>query len=74
MEGSRGVYEAAAWLHVHSAKPSDWRAASQFDAAFYTAQGLELVVGAVNITLLGLSARDGLKLTRWRRKSVLRPQ
>lgn len=47
--------------------------AGEFDAAFYTVQALELVAGAVNVTLLGLSMRDGMALTQWRRKSFLRP-
>jgi len=33
-----------------------------FDAVFYGVQGLELLAGALNITLLGLSLRDGLAL------------
>lgn len=37
-----------------------------FDAAFYTVQGVELVAGLVNIVLLGLSLRDGLRMRRWR--------
>lgn len=37
--------------------------AGEFDSAFYTVQILELVAGAVNITLVGLSMRDGLKMT-----------
>jgi hypothetical protein len=41
-----------------------------FDAAFNAVQALELTAGAVNITLLGLNMRDGLKL----RKGRLRPQ
>ncbi|MDX8525394.1 FAD-dependent oxidoreductase [Mesorhizobium sp. MSK_1335] len=47
--------------------------AGDFDIAFYTVQALELIAGATNITLLGLNMRDGMKLTRWRRKSFLRP-
>ena len=47
--------------------------AGEFDATFYTVQALELLAGAVNLTLLGLSMRDGLALTQWRRKSFLRP-
>ncbi|MBN5182472.1 FAD-dependent oxidoreductase [Serratia marcescens] len=47
--------------------------ASEFDASFYTVQALELIAGAVNITLLGLSMRDGMAVTQWRRKSFLRP-
>ena len=47
--------------------------AGEFDASFYTVQALELIAGAVNITLLGLSMRDGMALTQWRRNSFLRP-
>lgn len=47
--------------------------AGEFDATFYTVQVVELIAGAVNIALLGLSMRDGLALTQWRRKSFLRP-
>jgi hypothetical protein len=36
--------------------------AAEFDASFYAVQVLELAVGAVNITLLGLNMRDGLKM------------
>jgi hypothetical protein len=36
--------------------------ANEFDAAFYAVQVLELVAGLVNITLLSLNLRDGLKL------------
>ncbi|ABD88508.1 hypothetical protein [Rhodopseudomonas palustris] len=39
-------------------------AAGQFDRTFIVIQALELLAGAVNITLLGLSIRDGLKLAR----------
>lgn len=37
--------------------------AAEFDAGFYAVQVLELAAGAVNITLLGLNMRDGLKMT-----------
>jgi hypothetical protein len=36
--------------------------AAEFDMAFYAVQAIELVAGAVNITLLGLNLRDGLRL------------
>jgi len=36
--------------------------ASEFDVAFYTVQVLELVAGPVNIALLGLNMRDGLRM------------
>lgn len=42
--------------------------AGAFDTAFYAVQGLELVAGAVNITLLGLNMRDGLRLVSGRRR------
>lgn len=45
----------------------------EFDAIFYVVQAVELIAGAANITLLGLQMRDGMKLTRWRRGSFLRP-
>ena len=47
--------------------------AGEFDVTFYTVQAIELVAGAANITLLALSMRDGMALTKWRRKSFLRP-
>lgn len=37
--------------------------AGAFDAAFYAVQGIELVAGAINLTLMGLNVRDGLRLT-----------
>ena len=36
--------------------------AGSFDAGFYIVQTAELVAGAMNITLLGLNMRDGLRL------------
>ncbi len=44
------------------------RLASQgeFGTLFYTIQTLELIAGAVNLTLMSLNLRDGLRLTgRW---------
>lgn len=37
-----------------------------FDTGFYAVQCVELIAGAVNITLLGLNMRDGLRLSRSR--------
>ncbi|MBK8439288.1 MAG: hypothetical protein IPL38_07140 [Rhodobacter sp.] len=37
--------------------------AGTFDAGFYAIQVLELGAGAVNIALLGLNMRDGLRMT-----------
>ena len=40
-----------------------WKAANgELDGSFYAIQGLELIAGAANITLLGLNMRDGLRL------------
>ena len=36
--------------------------AAEFDAAFHTVQTLELTAGAVNLVLLGLNVRDGLRM------------
>jgi len=47
--------------------------AGEFDTIFYVIQGVELIAGATNITLLGLGMRDGMKLTQWRRGNFLRP-
>jgi len=44
--------------------------AGEFDVWFYAVQGLELIAGAVNFTLLTLQLRDGLRLTR-RRRAVI---
>ncbi len=37
--------------------------AGAFDTGFYVVQGLELLAGAANLTLLGLNMRDGLRLS-----------
>jgi hypothetical protein len=36
---------------------------SDLDTYFYAVQGVELVAGAVNITLMSLNVRDGIQLT-----------
>lgn len=38
--------------------------AGRFDAWFQAIQGVELIAGALNIALLGLNMRDGLRLGR----------
>jgi len=40
-----------------------WATAGSFDTKFYVVQGLELLAGAVNLTLMSMNMRDGLKLT-----------
>jgi hypothetical protein len=49
-----------------------WKAQDgAFDATFYAVQVVELLAGAVNLTLLGLSMRDGMRLTgRLRREAA----
>lgn len=39
-----------------------WAAAGSFDMEFYIVQGLELTAGAINLILMGLNMRDGLKV------------
>jgi len=39
-----------------------WAAAGSFDTAFYVVQAIELVAGAANLALMGLNARDGLRI------------
>jgi len=46
--------------------------AGEFDTTFHAVQALELIAGAINIMLLGLQMRDGMKLTKWRRGSFLK--
>ena len=43
--------------------------AGTFDTAFYAIQSIELVFGAINITLLSLNMRDGLRLSGKLRRS-----
>lgn len=46
--------------------------AGQFDTSFYIVQVIELIAGAVNITLLGLNMRDGLRLSGKLRRAPAR--
>jgi len=39
-----------------------WAAAGSFDTTFYVVQAIELVAGATNLALMGLNARDGLRM------------
>lgn len=44
---------------------------ADLDISFYAVQALEIIAGAVNLTLLGLNMRDGLKMKgRLRRRSA----
>ncbi|MFN5096478.1 MAG: hypothetical protein ACK5BY_11015 [Limnohabitans sp.] len=42
---------------------SFWANNGRFDSGFYALQGLELLAGAINIFLLIMNMRDGLKLS-----------
>jgi len=42
---------------------ASWANAGRFDSAFYVLQGVELLAGAVNFSLLALNMRDGFKLS-----------
>ena len=50
-----------------------WAAAGSFDTKFYIVQGVELLSGAINLTLMGMSMRDGLRLTGRIRHSPAKP-
>ena len=41
---------------------AQWASADMFDTRFYIVQGLEMLAGATNITLLSLNMRDGLAI------------
>lgn len=50
---------------------NQWAAVGSFDTAFYIVQGVELLSGAINLTLMGMNMRDGLIMTgRLRRRSA----
>ena len=40
-----------------------WAAAGSFDATFYVVQAIELIAGPINLALMGLNVRDGLRMT-----------
>ena len=40
-----------------------WASAGTFDTRFYSLEALELIAGATNLMLMGLNARDGLRLS-----------
>lgn len=45
-------------------------AAGQFDSVFYIVQCIELIAGAANLTLLGLSMKDGFSIRKPKQKSA----
>ncbi len=48
-----------------------WAASGSFDTKFYVIQSLELLAGAINLLLMGLNMRDGLKITGKLQSSTL---
>lgn len=40
-----------------------WAASGSFDTKFYVVQGLEILAGAINLFLMSMNIRDGLKMT-----------
>jgi hypothetical protein len=40
-----------------------WAAVGAFDAGFYVTQAIELLAGAVNLVLMGLNIRDGMRMS-----------
>ncbi|WP_424942253.1 hypothetical protein [Aliiroseovarius crassostreae] len=61
-----GVLLPAAFFLDHKAH------AGEFDALFYTVQGIELLAGGMNLTLMGLNIRDGRRMTAKRRQALAR--
>ena len=51
-----------------------WASAGAFDTTFYLVQGVELLAGSVNLTLMGMNIRDGLKMSgRFRVSQITAP-
>jgi hypothetical protein len=48
-----------------------WATAGVFDTLFYAVQSVELLAGAVNLTLMGLNIRDGLTMSGRLRKRIV---
>ncbi|AZM95031.1 MULTISPECIES: hypothetical protein [Gammaproteobacteria] len=47
-----------------------WASVGAFDTNFYVVQGVELLAGAINLILMGMNMRDGLRMSgRFRRFS-----
>lgn len=44
-----------------------WASIGQFDNTFYIVQAIELIAGAINITLMLMNIRDGRKMTAYKR-------
>ncbi|KFA96977.1 hypothetical protein [Vibrio sp. ER1A] len=55
VNGMLVLLPCAIYLHTLASK-------GQFDHTFYWIQGIEFVAGFINLTLMGLNIRDGLRL------------
>jgi hypothetical protein len=47
-----------------------WASVGAFDTSFYVVQGIELLTGAINLILMGMNMRDGLRMSGRFRRSV----
>lgn len=47
-----------------------WASLGAFDTRFFVVQGIELIAGAVNLILMGMNMRDGLRLSGRLRRSA----
>lgn len=47
--------------------PGEQAGSRSFDTAFYAVQVIELLAGAINLTLMGLTIRDGRAMARRRK-------
>ncbi|QUM77156.1 hypothetical protein HWV00_13440 [Moritella sp. 24] len=45
-----------------------WSEQGQFDTLYWTVQGIEIITGLVNLTMIGLNIRDGIRLGRKAKK------
>ena len=50
-----------------------WSAVGSFDTSFYVVQAIELLAGAVNLSLMGLNIRDGLRMSGRLRSTSVEP-
>ena len=50
-----------------------WSAAGSFDSSFCVMQAIELLAGAVNLSLMGMNIRDGVRLSGRLRSTSVEP-
>jgi hypothetical protein len=51
-----------------------WAQAGIFDTKFYVVQAIELIAGPINLILMGLSIKDGLRLTGRFKPKMIAPK